>query len=210
MITLLFSMQWHMLRLARFFFARIIGCSIFTTLSCFLFDLDPPPPLLESRDIIIPSFTTFFNGLPTCAKICHTFNNAPLDTTQTCLWSCVGLIVDTWLLACPIAHIFHLSLVHLLITLHTYIGFPNPIIAHMSRCQCEHTINDLGIHLFRWLYWNKHTTSHDTFGILLQLLFWKMEHTLKNVPPFIVPDSVASWCSYHQKQLSNFSGHCHS
>ncbi len=37
-----------------------------------------------------------------------------------------------------------------------------PTVAHFSRCECGHTINELGIHLLCCLYGSEHITTHDT------------------------------------------------
>jgi len=127
-------MQWHMLKLTFFFLCWHYKILELYYLRLFILRFPPlPPSPFESHDTIIPSFTSFFDGLPTCAKICHTSRNAPLDTTQTCIWFCVNPIVDACLLTCLITHVFHLSLAHLLIMLHTYIDLLDPIIAHLSR-----------------------------------------------------------------------------
>jgi hypothetical protein len=52
-----------------------------------------------------------------------------------------------WLLVHPTTLAFHLSSTHFLITLHTHLGLTHLIVAHISHYQCEHTIDDLGIHL---------------------------------------------------------------
>jgi hypothetical protein len=36
-------------------------------------------------------------------------------------------------------------------------------IAHLSRCYCDHTIDDLGTHLLLCPCGNEHTTTHNTF-----------------------------------------------
>ncbi len=43
---------------------------------------------------------------------------------------------------------FNLSSIHFLTSLHTHLGFSHLTITHCSYCQCGHTIDDLGIHLF--------------------------------------------------------------
>jgi hypothetical protein len=61
--------------------------------------------------------------------------------------SCAGLGVGVWLLFCPTTPAFHLSPTHLLTTLHTHLGLQHLMVAHLSRCQCGHTIDDLSTHL---------------------------------------------------------------
>jgi hypothetical protein len=95
---------------------------------------------------------------------------------QTHLHSCANLGANVWLLARPTTLSFHLSLVRFLTTLHTHLGLPHPIVAHLSWCQCGHTIDDLGTYLLQCpLEVNvRQPTTH--FKILFQLLFWKVEH----------------------------------
>jgi len=56
---------------------------------------------------------------------------------------------------------FCLSLVHVFTTLRTRLDLPHPTVAHLSRCQCGHTIDDLNTHLLWCPCGNEHTT-HDT------------------------------------------------
>ncbi len=83
------------------------------------------------------------------------------------LRSCVGPRVSTWLLVRPTTPTFHLSSTHFLTTLHTRLGLPHPIITHFSRCQCGHTISDLGAHLLWCPCGSECMIAHYTFGILL-------------------------------------------
>jgi hypothetical protein len=58
---------------------------------------------------------------------------------------------------------FRSFLAHFLTTLHTCLNLPHHVVAHLSQCKCGHTIDDLCTHLFRCLYMNEHTTTHNTF-----------------------------------------------
>jgi hypothetical protein len=86
---------------------------------------------------------------------------------QARLHSCAGLRVGIWLLARQTTPTFHLSPTHFLTGLRTHLGLPHPMVAHLSRCQCGHTINDLGTHLFQCPCGNKHIVTHIHFKILL-------------------------------------------
>jgi hypothetical protein len=91
--------------------------------------------------------------------------------------------------------IIHLSLIHLLTTLHTHLGLPHP--AHFSWCWCGHTINNLGTHLFRVPLW--------------EWAYTKPWYTLKYyrnycIPPFTSPHAMMSGYPYHQKWLPNLDG----
>jgi hypothetical protein len=67
---------------------------------------------------------------------------------QTHIHSCVNVGATAWLLTHPTTLTFHLSSTHFFTTLRTHFGLPHPIVAHLSRCQCGHTIDDLGTQLF--------------------------------------------------------------
>jgi hypothetical protein len=126
MITLFFSMRWHMSRLALFPSSWQLGYSSFTTRNCSF----SSPFFWEFYGIIISSFICFFDGLPTWAKVFHTSSKCSLDVMQTCLWSNAGPTISTWLLARPITLAFCLFLVHFLTLLHTCIGLLHSNITH--------------------------------------------------------------------------------
>jgi hypothetical protein len=87
---------------------------------------------------------------------------APLNVMQTHLHSYVGLVTGAWLLARVSTPSFRLSFAHFFIALYIHLNILHPIILHLSRCQCGHTIDDLSIHLLHFPYGNKHTSTHDT------------------------------------------------
>ncbi len=70
--------------------------------------------------------------------------------------------VGTWLLVHPTTPAFCLSPTHFFTSLHTHLGLPHPTMVHFSRCQCGHTINDLGTHLLRCPYKNERTIAQNT------------------------------------------------
>jgi hypothetical protein len=110
--------------------------------------------------------------------------------------SCVGLGVGVWLLTYPTTPAFYLSSTHFLTTLHTCFGLSHPIVTHFSRCQCGHTIDDLSIHLLRCPYESEHTKPMIHFRILLQLMFWRLEHMFNGRSPtfsFATPNN--EWIS---------------
>jgi len=72
--------------------------------------------------------------------------------------SYVSPIARAWLLAHPST-----SSAHFLPTLCICLGISHRTIPHFSWCQCDHTINDLGIHLLHCLCGGEDTTIHDTF-----------------------------------------------
>ncbi len=74
----------------------------------------------------------------------------------------MGLKAYAWLLVHPTTPTFHLSSIHFLIALCTYLGLPLPTMAHLSWCQRGHTIDNLGTHLFWCLCGNECTLAHNT------------------------------------------------
>jgi hypothetical protein len=76
--------------------------------------------------------------------------------------SSVGLAIGAWLLTHLNTPSFRLYSTHFLTTLHIRLSIPHPIVVHFSRCQCGHTIDNLGIHLLHCLCKNEHNVTHDT------------------------------------------------
>jgi len=56
------------------------------------------------------------------------------DVMQTCICSCVGIVVGVWLLVHLNTLSFCFSFVHFLTTLHFFFSIPHPIIVHLSKC----------------------------------------------------------------------------
>jgi hypothetical protein len=67
-----------------------------------------------------------------------------------------------WLLLCPTTPSFRLSLTFFFIALYTHLGLAHLIVAHLSWCQYDHTIDNLSIHLFRCPCENECIATHDT------------------------------------------------
>jgi len=88
--------------------------------------------------------------------------NAPSNVMQTHLCSYVGPIERAWLLACFSTFSLCLSSTYFLITLCIRFGISHPTILHLSQCQCDLTIDDLGIHLLRCSCGNECITIHHT------------------------------------------------
>ncbi len=74
----------------------------------------------------------------------------------------MGPRAGTWLLACPTTLTFCLFSDHFFITLRTCFGLPHPIVVHLSWCQCGHTIDDLGPHLFLCPCGSECIAAHNT------------------------------------------------
>ncbi len=75
--------------------------------------------------------------------------------------SCAGPVTRAWLLVHPSTLSFHLSFAYFLTTLYIRFSISHPTVLHLSRCWCDHTINDLGIYLLRCLCRSEHTAAHD-------------------------------------------------
>jgi hypothetical protein len=101
--------------------------------------------------------------------------DAPSDIMQTCFNSCVGPRVSLWLLACLTTFAFRLSLTHFLATFRAFFGLPHPTVAHLSQCQCDHTIDNLDTHLLRCPYKNECITTHDTFQDIIITIILESE-----------------------------------
>jgi hypothetical protein len=71
--------------------------------------------------------------------------------------------------------------------LHTHLGLPHSTNAHLSHFQCEHTIDDLGIHIFQHSCKNECITTHNT---------------LRNTITTIVLENGA-----HEKEVSHLFPH---
>ncbi len=100
-----------------------------------------------------------------------------MDITQTHFRSCVGLGAGVWLLVHPTALAFDLSSAHFFTTVCTHFGLPHPTIAHLSWCQCGHTIDDLCAHLLQCPCGNECTTTLDTFwGIVATIALESKAH----------------------------------
>jgi len=52
----------------------------------------------------------------------------------TYFYSCEGPGASVWLLVHPTTPSFHLSLAHFIMALHTRLGLPHPMVAHLSQC----------------------------------------------------------------------------
>ncbi len=87
--------------------------------------------------------------------------NAHSNVMWIRLCSCASPTIGAWLLVYPNILSFHLSSTHFLITLRIHISIPHPMVAHLSWCQCGHTIDDLGIYLLHCPCKSKRITTHD-------------------------------------------------
>jgi hypothetical protein len=102
---------------------------------------------------------------------------APSNITQAHLHSCAGPGAGAWLLTHPTTPTFRLSLAHFFTTLCTHFGLPHPIVAHLSWCQCGHTIDDLGTHLLQCPYGSECIATLDTFwGIVVAITLESKAH----------------------------------
>ncbi len=59
------------------------------------------------------------------------------------------------------------------------------MIPHLSQCQCDHTIDDLRIHLLCCSCESEHTTTHDTFqNIVVAIISKNGAHVKREVSHF--------------------------
>ncbi len=134
----------------------------------------------------------------------------PFNIMRTHFRSCAGPRVSIWLLVCLTTPTFCLFAAHFLITLHTHFGLPHPMVAHLSRCQCDHTINNLGIHLLWCFCHSECTIAHNTLqDIITTIVLESGTCSEGGLPPFSLPHSTMNGYPFHQIWLPNFDGCCH-
>lgn len=84
--------------------------------------------------------------------------NASLNIVRAHLCSYASPIVRAQLLAHPST-----CSAHFLTTFDICFDISHPTVPHFSRCQCGHTIDNLGIHLLYCFCGSEHISTHDTF-----------------------------------------------
>jgi hypothetical protein len=94
-------------------------------------------------------------------KFIFLLTNVLSNVMQACHRSCASQTTMTWLLAHPNTISFRLSFAHFFITFCLRLSIPHPRVPYLSRCQCGHTINDLGIHLLCCPCGREHTVTRD-------------------------------------------------
>jgi hypothetical protein len=106
--------------------------------------------------------------------------------------------------------IISLSSIHVFTTLRTYLGLPHPKVAHLSQCQCDHTIDNLRIHLLQCPCRNEHIATHNTlWDMIAAIVLESGTHVKKEVSHLPSSHLMTSGYPYHYKQLPNFDGCCH-
>jgi hypothetical protein len=73
-----------------------------------------------------------FGKSSTQVRICFVSNKRSFGYHANTPSFMCGPRASVWLLVCLTTPTFRLSLAHFLITLHTYFGFPHPIVTHLS------------------------------------------------------------------------------
>ncbi len=82
----------------------------------------------------------------------------------------------------PTTPSFCLSKAHFFTTLCIHLGLPHLIVAHLSWCQCGHTIDDLGIHLLWCPCGNECKAVHDIFqDIIAAIILESGTHVKREV-----------------------------
>jgi hypothetical protein len=130
---------------------------------------------------------------------------------RACLRFCVGLVTKVWLLTCPSTFSFCLFFVYFLIIFCIHLDISHPKVLHFSWCQCDHTIDDLGIHLLCCSCKNECTIVHDVFqDTIAAITLENGVHVKREVSHLFTHHTQrqVDYC-HHQKQFSNLSKHCH-
>ncbi len=177
------------------------------TSSCLL----SSPILSEPSSLVLFPVANFFDGSPTQGWFCFTSSKCSIIIWAH-LCSCVGLRVDVWLLICPTTFAFHLFLTNFIRALCTHLGLSHLMVVHLSRCQCDHTIEGLNTHLFWYPYGSENIVVHDTPWNTIATIILKSEaHVKRDISHFSPHHSqqTMSGYPYHQRWLLNFDGHRH-
>jgi hypothetical protein len=124
----------------------------------------------------------FFGGLPTQTRVCFTSSRHSLRYhVITFPFMCGSrgkcLVINSSY------HIYILFILnHFFIALCTCFGLQHPIVAYLSQCQCGHTIDNLGTHMFRCPYKSERTTSKNTFrNIIVTIVLESGAHVQREV-----------------------------
>jgi len=118
--------------------------------------------------------------------------------------------IGVWLLTCPTTPTFHLSSVHFLRALCTYLALPHPMVAHLSWCECDHIIDDLSTHLLRCPSGNERITTHDKFKDPVAIIVLESgTHVQREVSHLFFHHPMTNGYFYHQRWLSNLDGRHH-
>jgi hypothetical protein len=118
--------------------------------------------LWKSNGSILSLVASFFRKSPTWVGVCFPFNRCSFRYHASTFSFMCRFGVGVWLLFHPTTLAFHLSPTHFLTTLHTHLGLQHPMVPHLSRCQCGHTIDDLNTHLLQCPCGSEHIITHDT------------------------------------------------
>jgi len=127
--------------------------------------------------------------------------NVPSNVMWTHLCSCVGPVARAWLLACFSTLSLCLSSTHFLIALCIRFNISHPTILHLSQCQCDLTIDDLGIHLLCCSCGNEHITTHHTFqNAITTIALETGTHIQKEVSHLFPPPHMktSGYCNHHK------------
>jgi hypothetical protein len=131
MVTLFFSMQWHMSKLS--LFPSKWHYAIFEFHYPKLSILTSPHLKLLWHSCTLTYQASFTNRLHE-QEFATCLIDVPSHAMWTCLWSCVGPTTNTWLLTHPTTPTFSLFLVHFFKALRTHLGLPHSTNAHLSHC----------------------------------------------------------------------------
>jgi hypothetical protein len=127
--------------------------------------------------------------------------NIPSNVMQTHLCSCACLVARAWLLGFFSTLSLCLSSAHFLIALCIHFSISHPTILHLSQCQCDLTIDDLGIHLLRCSCGNEHiTTCHTLQNTITTITLETGTHIQKEVSHLFPPPHMktSEYCHHHK------------
>jgi hypothetical protein len=147
---------------------------LFDLMSCFY---------LEFNDAILSSIAVFLGWSTTWIEIYFAFSKCSFEyCASTSPFLCKSNS-RAWLLAHPST-----CSAHFLTTFDICFDISHPTIPHLSRCQCGHTINNLGIHLLYCFCGSEHTSTHDTFwNIVVTVMSKNGAHVQRKVSHLFPP-----------------------
>lgn len=89
----------------------------------------------------------------------------------------------------------------------THLSLSHLIIVHLSHCQCEYTIDDLGIHLLLCPCGNEWTTTHNMIQDTIVTIALEGEALVQKGFPLL--HLTPNQYSYHERQLLDLNECCH-
>jgi len=147
----------------------------------------------ESSSAILSSNAIFFYGLIKEAGIYFTFNKCSFKCCANmfsllCRSSSKGLVISSSLAPLHFVYLSPIFSQHFI-----FILVPYPIVSHLSWCQYDHIINDLGIHLLCCLCRSEFTVAHDMLRNIIATIAWESGAHIQRVVFHIFPHHTQRW-----------------